>query len=248
MKVISIYNNKGGVGKTTTTKMLAKHLCTKNNKVLLIDMDPQENLSSQYQVESTTTINDVLCNGIDINRAICQIDDNLSIVTSSIAFLEANNKMLLEAGFKNPATRLKQAINNISQKFDYILIDCPPTMDLLVVNSLAVTDEIIIPIKADSYSLDGINMLIRKVDEIKNEYNDNLKIKGIYLNCFKRSNIHNDIYNDLKENLQGFFCDSKVGEYAIINKNTFYELANEKELNKHQVQEQFANLFEELEV
>lgn len=249
MKIISIYNNKGGVGKTTTTKMLANYLAKQNKNILLIDMDPQGNLSSQFETKEKAkySINDILTNSISINNATLIFNDQISIVKSDLKLLNANNQMMLEAAQYNPSTRLKNKIANLDNHYDYILIDCPPTMDLLVSNALAITEDVIIPVKADSYSIDGIKMLIEKVNHIKSEINNDLKIGGIFMNGFRHSRIHNEIYTNLCENLQ-LMMDVKIGDYVVINEDTFKERKNVKKLEEHKVTKQFEKLFTELGV
>lgn len=247
MKIISIYNNKGGVGKTTTTKRLAIYLSNMNKKVLIIDMDPQTNISKQFLNSYKEDITDVLLTGLNINEAIYTSDKiagNIHIVPASMSLQKANNKMLLEGIEQTPATRLNKALKKLEDDYDYILIDCPATIDLLVTNALVVADEIIIPMGTDVYSLEGIKGLVEKINEVKQNYNNELKIKGIFLNRFKNSNIHKEMFLTLKKLFKERVLETKIGDYAIINENTFID--NEKQLLKHKVNEQFKTLFEEL--
>lgn len=247
-KVISIYNNKGGVGKTTTTKRLAISLLEQSKKVLIVDMDPQGNISSQFEyTKRDKNVADLLLNKADIKEVLTNTKrDNLFLIPSGLNLLEVNNKLMLSAGSLNPAEQLKKHIEPIKKAFDYIIIDCPPTMDLLVTNSLAITDEIIIPIGCDNYSIDGIEMLLTKINQIKETYSPNLKIAGIFLNRFKGANVHKELLKVLQEELPDYTCNTYIGDYSIISEDSFED--QDKRINSHRAGEQFNNLFKELEL
>ncbi|WOO86995.1 AAA family ATPase [Mollicutes bacterium LVI A0039] len=247
-KVISVYNNKGGVGKTTTTKRLAHYLTNNDKRVLIVDMDPQGNITSQFTKEVTSpSIYNVLLEKALVEDAVRTTEyKQIDILPSSLKLLNANNEIMLESmrGL-NPTTRLKEKIKS-TDNYDYILIDCPPTMDLLVTNALMVTDEIIIPLTVDNYSLDGINMLLEKIFEVKENGNDNLEISAIFLNRFKRSNIHNEMKKVLSDSLKDYVVDNVIGDYAVVNENTFTN--DENKIEKHKVNAQFNNLFNKIGV
>ncbi|WOO88707.1 AAA family ATPase [Mollicutes bacterium LVI A0078] len=258
MKVISVYNNKGGVGKTTTTKRLAMNKANKGNKVLIIDMDPQGNISSQFTSENKMSVYDVLLNDLDVNKAIVNTEhNNIDILPAKLNLLNANNEIMLESlRGKNPTQRLAEAMflmpdevdsqHNFEVLYDYVLIDCPPTMDLLVSNALTCTDEVIIPLSVDNYSLDGINMLLEKIEEVKNTSNTHLKISGVFLNRYKRSNIHDEMKSVIDQLLSDYVAPVVIGDYAVINENTF--TLDESKIEKHKVTKQFDELFESLGV
>ncbi len=246
MKVISIYNNKGGVGKTTTTKYFAMYLAKLGKKVLLVDMDPQANLTSQFLVSDDTSeknSNILLLGDVSAKNLISKTaDDNIDIICSHLSLLEANNKMLLESVCKQCNTRLQNKLVECTDNYDYVLIDCPPTMDLLITNALTVSDSIIIPIGADSYSIDGISMLISKIEEVKNSFNNDLKIQKIFMNQFKHTNLHRSIHNLCKEHLEGF-SDKVVGDYTIVKEST---VSSDTKIDKHKITEQYRELFDEV--
>lgn len=259
MKIISIYNNKGGVGKTTTTKRLAMKKAKEGKEVLVIDMDPQGNITSQFANKFDNSTYDVLLKDLDIEEAIISTEyENIDIVPAKLNLQMANNEIMLESmRGKNPMTRLAEAIylvpNDVTSMtcfknkvYDYILIDCPPTMDLLVSNALSCTDEIIIPLTVDNYSLDGIEMLLDKVNEVKSTTNSNLKISGVFLNKFKRSKIHSEMKDVISKVLSDYVVDVVIGDYVVISENTFD--LNEKQIEKHKVTQQFDELFESLGV
>lgn len=247
-KVISIYNNKGGVGKTTTTKRLAINLLENNKKVLIVDMDPQGNISSQFKyTKREKNVADLLLNEADIKEVLTNTKrGNLFLIPSELSLLEVNNRLMLSAGSLTPAEQLKKHIEPIKKAFDYILIDCPPTMDLLVTNSLAITDEIIIPIGCDNYSIDGIEMLLTKINQIKQTYNSKLKIAGIFLNRFKGANVHKELLKVLQEELPDYTCNTYIGDYSIISEDSFED--QDKNFSSHKVGLQFKELFKELKI
>ncbi len=247
MKIFSVYNNKGGVGKTTTTKYFAKWLAAKGSRVLLIDLDPQTNLTSQFLVSNDTkekNTTKLLLGTERINDLILQTNvERIDIVAADLSLLEANNTMMLEAMKKAPTTRLDRKMQALNGEYDYVLIDCPPTMDLLVSNALAASTDIIIPIKADSYSVDGITMLINKVEEIKLEFNNDLKIRKIFLNQYKKTNNHRNVFNLCKEFLADF-SNKTVGDYIVVSEDTI--AADSNQIEGHKIQEQYNNLFLEI--
>lgn len=250
-KIFSIYNNKGGVGKTTTTKYYAKYLAKRGKSVLLIDMDPQGNLTSQFKFKNkneniSSTITDLLLYTKSSKNCIQHTEDeNIDIITSSLSLLKVNNQILLEASIKNPIKRLVNQLKRIDKQYDYILIDCPPTMDILVANALCASHEIIIPIKSDNYSLDGINLLLENIEEVKLEYNKELKINSIFINEADNTNLCKELYDELQK--LKFFNPNTIGRFSIIKNDTFHKRIKEKELENHKIMKQYEELFTSFE-
>ncbi|MGL4588842.1 MAG: ParA family protein [Mycoplasmatales bacterium] len=248
-KIISIYNNKGGVGKTTTTKRLAVELKNQGKKILILDMDPQANITYQIlEVNTDYELNTyaLLLSDSTLDELIIKGSFGIDIVPSSIKLLEANNEMLMQAFIKAPNSRLENKLKQSETDYDYILIDCPPTMDLLVANALTVTDDVIIPINCDNYSIQGIEMLITKITQIKDEFNPKLELKGIFLNRYKNSNVHKELLIKLAHALPDVFCQTYIGDYAIINADTFENQTTK--IDNHKVSVQFSKLFKEMGV
>ena len=166
MKIISIINQKGGVGKTTTALNLSTALRKKNKKILLIDLDPQCNLSNTVNATAKNNIYDVLTDKVSLSEAI-----EADFVSSSPYMANLNNKTQF--------TIIKNETD-----YDYIILDTPPSLGIITLNALSISDNIIITTTADAYSLQGINQLITTILAIKQKRNPNIKIKGILLTRF----------------------------------------------------------------
>lgn len=255
-KVIAIYNYKGGVGKTTTTKMLERYLSKQNKHVLLLDMDPQANLSSQYPTLKfsgrnfkTRTMYDLLMTDIDYRKCITFYNESLSIIPASYELGKAHNEMLLDICVVS-SMRLKKRIEEILSTeiesygftYDYILIDCPPTTDnLLITNAFACADEVIIPLSADSYAIDGIQGVLSEVEKIKRGHNNNLKISTMFINMYQNTKLHKQMHSELSE--LPFFSKHTVGNYIILKEDTFKGSVSREKIETHPVSKQFNELF-----
>lgn len=196
MKILSIFNQKGGVGKTTTVVNLAASLGSKNKKVLIIDLDPQGNSTSGLGInkeEIEFSIYDLL-NGSDI-IPLKTSAKNVSILpsTSDLSGFE------IEAvNMKNRESLLKNKINQYN-KFDFILIDCPPSLGLLSINALVASDSVLIPIQTEFYALEGVSQLIKTIELIKGSLNPNIQIEGVLISMFDgRNNLSLDVVEEVK--------------------------------------------------
>lgn len=205
-EVIAIANQKGGVGKTTTTFNLGAALASQGKKVLLIDDDPQSNLTTYMgwtDEEIKVSINDVILNTLngketDFNECIKHYDDNLDLLPSDIQL--ANTDTILVGAMSREYT-LRNSIKNIKDNYDYILIDTQPSLGMLPINALACADKVIIPVQPQFFAAKGMTQLLSTIMKIRQQINPNLKLDGIVITLSdSRTNLTKDIYNQLKEN------------------------------------------------
>lgn len=203
--VLTLANQKGGVGKTTTAVNLAAFLGKRKKKVLVIDLDPQGNATSGLGIgkgELDATIYDVLVNDVDMNDIIWESSaDNVFICPTNInlagAEIELVNVMSREQVLKN-------AIKPVRNDYDYILIDCPPSLGILTINALTASDGIIIPIQGEYYALEGLTQLIDTINIVKKKLNKNLSILGVVLTMFDR---RTQLTKQVKEEVDNYFGD-----------------------------------------
>lgn len=200
-KVIAIANQKGGVGKTTTAVNLSSCLAVKGKKVLIIDIDPQGNTSSGLGIDKTsidTSIYDVIINETPINETFLKTKiDNLLISPSNIQLAGAEVELV---SVISRETRLKHAIAPVKNDFDYIIIDCPPSLGLLTVNALTSADTILVPIQCEYYALEGLSQLMNTVKIVHKHLNPTLKVEGVVLTMFDaRTNLSIQVVEEVKK-------------------------------------------------
>ncbi len=211
-KIISVSNQKGGVGKTTTTVNVAAFLADKGKRVLIIDIDPQGNAGFGIGVnaeEMETTLYEVLIDEIPIEEAIFKTEiDGLSIIPSNI-HLSGAQVDLLDADGKEFI--LKKKLNTIKNHFDFIFIDCPPSLGILTLNSLVAADSVLIPLQCEYYALEGINQLLRIIVMVQENLNKALKIEGVVLTMYDpRTNLSQQVVSDVREYFQNKVFNSII--------------------------------------
>ena len=199
-KVISVANQKGGVGKTTTTINLSTFLAKKGKTVLLIDADPQGNASSglgtDREVEFSTY--DILVGDTPMQDALVKSSvKNLYICPSNISLAGAEVELV---SMMSREQRLKEKLDEIKESFDYILIDCPPSLGLITLNSFTASDSVLIPVQCEYYALEGLGQLLNTVNLVKKHLNKNLQIEGALLTMYDmRTNLSNQVVKEVKK-------------------------------------------------
>ncbi len=200
-RIISVSNQKGGVGKTTTTINIASFLAEKGKRVLIVDIDPQANSGYGLGVnveETEATLYEVLIGSIDLKDALYKTGiENLSIVPSNIHLSGAQVDMLY---VENKEFILKNALKKIKNDYDYIFIDCPPSLGILTLNSLVAADSVLIPLQCEYYALEGLSQLLKIIAMVQEKLNRNLVIEGVVLTMYdSRTNLSQQVVSDIRE-------------------------------------------------
>ena len=215
-KIISITNQKGGVGKTTTCVNLAAFVAKAGNKVLIIDMDPQGNASSAVGVEPTKedyTIYDVLIGECSAKEAVYKsVMEGLDVIPSTVDLSGAEVELV---HLNNRENVLKLALQQVKAEYDFIFIDCPPSLSLLTVNALTATDSIIIPIQCEYFALVGLGQLMNTVKLIKKStLNPNIEIEGVLLTM---KDARSNLVNQVAEEIQKYFKEKVYSTFIPRN-------------------------------
>lgn len=200
-KAIAIFNQKGGVGKTTTNINLAACLAKKGKKILVLDIDPQGNTTSGLGIEKRglklSSYNLLIEDDINTDDVIIKTEvKGLDIIPANVSLSGAEVELAI---IKGREKRLKNALNQVKEKYDYIFIDCPPSLGLLTINSLTAVDSVLIPIQCEFYALEGVAQLMNTIEIVRKNLNEKLYVQGVILSMFDgRTNLSVQVVEEVK--------------------------------------------------
>lgn len=202
-RIIAIANQKGGVGKTTTAINLAACLAESGKKILAIDLDPQGNMTSGLGVDKDkveNTVYNLMLDECTIGESIEKtVVDNLSVIASNVNLAGAEIELL---GINDKEYILKSNVDYIRDDYDFILIDCPPSLNMLTVNAMTTADTVLVPIQCEYYALEGLSQLIHTINLVQERLNPDLQIEGVVFTMYDvRTNLSNQVVQTVKDNL-----------------------------------------------
>lgn len=202
-RIIAIANQKGGVWKTTTAINLSASLASLGKKVLAIDMDPQGNMSSGLGVDKNEvekTVYDLIIGNIGIEECIYEeVIENLDVLPSNIDLSAAEIELI---GVDNKEYILRDEVNKVKEKYDFIIIDCPPALSMLTINAMTTSDSVLVPIQCEYYALEGLSQLIHTIELVQERLNPELEIEGVVFTMYDaRTNLSLQVVENVKDNL-----------------------------------------------
>ena len=211
-KIIAIANQKGGVGKTTTSINLSSSIAMSGKKVLLVDIDPQGNATSGVGIikqNLENTVYEMFLGEKELKECITNsIVDNLNVVPSNVNLSGAEIDLI---GVDKREYILKESLNEVKDEYDFIIIDCPPSLNILTVNAMVAADSVIVPIQCEYYALEGLSQLVHTINLIKDRINSNLEIDGIVFTMYdSRTNLSNEVVDNVKSNIHLNIYDTVI--------------------------------------
>ncbi|MBE6048822.1 MAG: ParA family protein [Clostridium sp.] len=213
MKVICIFNQKGGVGKTTTNINLCSYLAMEGYKVLTLDIDPQGNTTSGLGIDKRNlelSMYDVLTTDVSLEDVVIKSDliQNLSIAPSTMELAGAEVEMIAK---KDREQVLLEKIKKLESKYDYVFIDCPPSLGMITINALTCSDSVLIPIQCEFYALEGVGQLMNTIQLVKKSLNKNLEVEGVLMTMYDyRTNLSNEVYKEVQKYFKELMFKSTI--------------------------------------
>ncbi|MBE5879982.1 MAG: ParA family protein [Lachnospiraceae bacterium] len=203
-KIIAIANQKGGVGKTTTSINLSAALAEKGKKVLMVDIDPQGNATSGFGIEKNDldyTVYELMLNECSVEQCtISEVIPNLSVLPTNVNLAAAEIELI---DVEKKEYILKNELDWVKDKYDFIIIDCPPSLSMLTVNAMTCADSVLVPIQCEYYALEGLSQLIHTVNLVKTRLNADLEMEGVVFTMYdSRTNLSAEVVENVKENLE----------------------------------------------
>ena len=242
MTIISILNHKGGTGKTTTTANLGKALAMQKKKVLIIDIDSQSNLSQHVGVEEPEiTVYEALCKNDEL--PIIDLGENLHIVPANLDLAGADDELRNNV---NGYFKLKTALGKVQDQYDYVLIDCPPSLDILTINALIASYEVIVPTQSQYFSIKGLQTIFELIEELKQNLNPGLKIKGILLTQVNNTVINKTIQETVQEGYGDMVFKTFIRQNIALTEASFNNQTIFDYNEKSQGAEDYLNLSKEI--
>ena len=222
-KIFAVANQKGGVGKTTTAVNLSASLGSLDKKVLLVDCDPQGNASSGLGInkaELENTIYDVLINDFDTKSALVETPYNVSVLPANMDLAGAEVELV---NLEQRENKMRSALDKVRDDFDFILIDCPPSLGLLTVNALTAADAVIIPIQCEFYALEGVTQLLNTVEIVRSQLNPLLSIDGFIMTMFdSRTRLSKQVVEEVFDNFGGLLYDTLIQRSVKLSEAPSY--------------------------
>ena len=202
-RIIAVANQKGGVGKTTTAINLSSCLASLGKKVLAIDMDPQGNMTSGLGIDKNEveyTVYELILGQVGIEKVICKDAlENLDVLPTNINLSAAEIELI---GVEEKEFIIRKEVDKIRENYDFIIIDCPPSLSMLTINAMTTADSVLVPIQCEYYALEGLSQLIHTIDLVKERLNPELKIEGVVFTMYDaRTNLSLQVVENVKENL-----------------------------------------------
>ena len=247
-RIIAIANQKGGVGKTTTSINLAASLAIKGKKVLLIDTDPQGNATSGFGIEKNeveNTIYELILEECSIQDCIIKdVLPNISIIPSNVNLAAAEIELI---GVEKKEFILKSAVDYVIDQYDYVIIDCPPSLNMLTINSMTTANSVLVPIQCEYYALEGLSQLIHTINLVNARLNPNLEMEGVVFTMYDaRTNLSMQVVENVKNNLNQYIFKTLIPRNIRLAEAPSYGMPICKYDSKSAVAEAYMNLAEEL--